>query len=222
MSTLPQRSVDREGGVERVASPREGHLPAEPDEARALVGERPLPRWKPMAKATRVTLFEREVRERLSDAAVEILLGAAEVLSEGQVAAPPVPSLPGGEAFFGSTMLTIDLAAAASVVREPCDAAAARKVAGLMAADARIARRARLVAEREAARIAGRPVRTAATEVRVRADGTCIFIDVEIESEPRRDSDARAQRMDARPRPVAAVPRARLDALREGTDPRPR
>jgi hypothetical protein len=37
-----------------------------------------------MAKASRVTLFEREVKVRLSQAALEILLEAAEVLSEGE------------------------------------------------------------------------------------------------------------------------------------------
>ncbi len=142
------------------------------------VAPRPLPRRKPMAKATRVTLFEREVRERLSDPAVEILLAAAQVMSEGQVAVAPS----GGEAFFGSTMLTIDLATAAGVVREACDDAAARKVAALMASDARIARRARLVAEREATRIAGHAVRAAAAEVRVRAEGARVFIDVDLES----------------------------------------
>ncbi len=111
---------------------------------------------------------------------MEILLGAATVMSEGKVA----PSPEGGEAFFGSTMLTIDLAAAASVVRDACDEEAARKVAALMASDGRIARRARLCAEREASRLAGRPVRAAAAEVRVRAEGSCVFLDVDLEGAP--------------------------------------
>ena len=147
---------------------------------RPAVEESLFPRLKPMAKVTRVTLFEREVRERLSDPAVEILLGAAQVLSEGQATTAPS----GSETFFGSSMVTIDLSLAASAVREPCDEAAAKRVAALMASDPRVARRARSLAEREAARLAGRPIKTAASEVRVRAEGTRVFIDIDFESTP--------------------------------------
>jgi hypothetical protein len=59
-----------------------------------------------MARATRIALFEREVRERLSRAALELVLARAEVISEGQ------RSVRGErDAYFGSTMLTIDLPA---------------------------------------------------------------------------------------------------------------
>ncbi len=132
---------------------------------------------KPMAKATRVTLFEREVRERLSDAAIELLLGAAKVLTEGQLAR----GQQGGEAFFGTTMLTMELAAVADAFRERCDEGAAKKVAALMAGDTRIARRARHTAEREATQLAGRTVKTSASDVRFRADGTSVYIDVDLE-----------------------------------------
>ena len=49
---------------------------------------------KPMARAERVTLFEREVRERLSVAAIEIVLAKAHVLSEGKRAASPTAAQP--------------------------------------------------------------------------------------------------------------------------------
>ena len=141
---------------------------------------------KPMARVTRVTLFEREVRERLSSAAVEILVGSARVLSEGRTD-PGNPALPvaGESAFFGSTMLTIDLAALGSVgeglFREPADEATAARLARHCAGDTRLLRRVRQVAEREAARLAGRRFTQASTEVRVRSQGSTVFIDVDIE-----------------------------------------
>ena len=139
---------------------------------------------KPMARALRVTLFEREVRERLSGAAIELLLSAAEVLSEGGVA-PANPALEGRaagrEAWFGSTMLTIDLARVAAAVREPCDEARAARIAALLVGDTRIGRRVRKVAEREAERMAGRRLEGALCEVRVRSRGTTVFVDVDVE-----------------------------------------
>lgn len=139
---------------------------------------------KPMARVVRVTLFEREVRERLSGAAIELLLSAAEVLSEGGVASAN-PALAGraagSEAFFGSTMLTIDVARLHAAVREPCDVTRAARIAAFIVADARIARRVRKIAEREAERIAGRPLAGALCEVRVRSHDTTVFVDVDIE-----------------------------------------
>jgi hypothetical protein len=132
---------------------------------------------KPMARALRVTLFEREVRERLSGAAVEILLDGAQVLSEGRRSTSPTA----GPVFFGSTMLTLDLALAAELVREPCDAAAAARVAAYLAHDARALARMRQIAAREAERLAGGPLRVRAADVRVRAEGTRVFVDVDVE-----------------------------------------
>src|SRR5690242_5731857 len=115
-----------------------------------------LPRRKPMARADRTSLFEREVRERLSSPAIELLLGRARVLSEGG----PAKALPrpdgtrGPDPFFGSTMLTIDLADLADAVREPLDESTAARVAALLTADARAGKRIRAIAEREACRVA--------------------------------------------------------------------
>ncbi len=55
-----------------------------------------------MAMARRVSLFEREVVVRLAPVAVELLHGAARVLSEGEL---------DGDIYAGSTMLTVDLRA---------------------------------------------------------------------------------------------------------------
>ena len=86
---------------------------------------------RPMARATRIALFEREVRERLSRAALELVLGRAEVISEGQRGLRN-----GRDAYFGSTMLTIDLPSLELLLRDACDAGTARRLAELLEADA--------------------------------------------------------------------------------------
>jgi hypothetical protein len=132
---------------------------------------------KPMARAARVTLFEREIRERLSVAAIEILLERARVLSEGKRSA----SATAARAYFGSTMITIDVATLSSVVRDHCDARAAARIADLMRGDARVTRRVHKLAEREAQRLAAGPVQVRPGEVRVRSQGTLIYLDVDVE-----------------------------------------
>jgi len=132
---------------------------------------------KPMARVQRVTLFEREIRERLSVAAIEILLERAKILSEGQRSASPTAKA----RWFGSTMITVDVAALGDVVREPCDARAAARVAELVAGDARVVKRVQRIAGREADRIAGATVRVRASDVRVRAEGTLVHLDVDVE-----------------------------------------
>jgi hypothetical protein len=132
---------------------------------------------KPMARATRVSLFEREIRERLSLAAIEILLERAQILSEGQRSAAPTAA----RAYFGSTMVTIDVARLGDLVREPCDARSAARVAELVRGDARLARRVEQIAAREAQRLADGPVRVKASEVRVRSQGTLVYLDVDVE-----------------------------------------
>src|SRR5688572_15685573 len=108
-----------------------------------------LPPRRPMARARRVSLFEREIRIGLSSAAVEILFQLASVLSEGA-------REDGG--YFGSTMITIDLGRAAALVSDPCDAGTVRRVADLLAADPRVRDRARALGAAEAARLAGAPM----------------------------------------------------------------
>jgi hypothetical protein len=132
---------------------------------------------KPMARAVRVTLFEREVREKLSVAAIEILLERARILSEGKRSASPTAAT----RYFGSTMITVDVGALGDVVREPCDARAAARVAELIRDDARVTRRVQKIAAREAERLADTPVRVRTGEVRVRAQGTLVHLDVDVE-----------------------------------------
>jgi hypothetical protein len=132
---------------------------------------------KPMARAQRVTLFEREIRERLSVAAIEILLERAKILSEGSRSQSPTAK----SRWFGSTMITVDVAALGDVVREPCDARAANRVAELVSGDARVHKRVQRIAGREADRLAGTTVRVRASDVRVRVQGTLVHLDVDVE-----------------------------------------
>jgi len=145
----------------------------------------PLPQRKPMATARRVSLFDRRVEVRLAPAAHEILFGAAEVLSEGQVE---------GDRFVGSTMVTIDLARAASQISDGCDVATARRIAELLPADERARERARGLAVAEARRCAG-ALDAPQVDLRVRATGRQLHIDLDLEAgldpEARREVEPR-------------------------------
>lgn len=132
---------------------------------------------KPMARATRVGLFEREVRERLSLAALELLLERAEVLSEGQRSTSPTAA----HAYFGSTMITIDVARLGHLFRDPCDARSAARVAELLQEDGRFTRMVQGLAAREAQRLAGGTVRVRPGELHVRSEGTFVYLDIDVE-----------------------------------------
>jgi len=133
---------------------------------------------RPMAQAARIPLFEREVRQRLSQAAVELLFEGAQVLCEGSLGAGATSATQ----FFGSVMVTILLDDLAAQVREAPTDDTAEKVAELMGGDARVLGRLRRLAESEATRIAGRPVRVHSADVRIRAEGPRILVDIDIES----------------------------------------
>jgi hypothetical protein len=126
-----------------------------------------------MASATRVSLFEREIRIRLSSAAVEILFELASVLSEGQL---------DDDGYYGSTMITIDLSRASGLVSDACDASTARRVADLLADDKRVCARAESIAVGEAESRAGCPLRSPQVDLRVRSAGAHVHIDVDVEA----------------------------------------
>ncbi len=129
---------------------------------------------KPMATARRVSLFEREIRFKLSSAALELLFDVADILSEGQLE---------GRGYFGSTMITIDLGRAAHAVRESCDAASAKRVAALLAEDARLKTRAKALATAEAAERAGQKLSRLDVDLRVRSVGSKVHIDLDVEGD---------------------------------------
>ena len=143
-----------------------------------------LPLKKPMAAARRASLFDREVRVRLSSAAVEILFERASILSEGQVE---------GGGYYGSTMITMDCARASHLVSEECDASLADQVADLAGTDERVRERARDIAYREARRLATVELYETQIDVRVRASGTHIHFDLDVEATGESKEQARAQ-----------------------------
>jgi len=133
-----------------------------------------------MAKAAQVGLFFREVRERLSESAVEILLSEAQILSEGQRASGARP-----DDLYGTVMLTVDLARVQEKLRDPCDAATASRVAALMATDPRVRRRVEQIARAEARRLAGARLSAVDVDLTVRARGTKVFIDADLQARGR-------------------------------------
>jgi hypothetical protein len=132
---------------------------------------------RPLARVERISLFEREVRERLGRAALDVIFAAASVISEGQSS-----SRPSREVFHGSTMLTIELGAVAPAVRDACDARAAQRLAALMAEDSAALARVKAVAAAETERISGRRPRALTTEIKVRSRGTTVYVDVDVEA----------------------------------------
>jgi hypothetical protein len=139
--------------------------------------EPPLAARRPMARATRIGLFEREVRERPARAALDLLFARAEVISEGQRT-----QRGGRDAYFGSTMLTFDLPALAVLLRDACDAGTAVRLASLLEEDASVGKRVQELAKREAARVSGATPREVSTHVAIRAQGAKVFIDVDVEA----------------------------------------
>jgi hypothetical protein len=126
-----------------------------------------------MAVARRVSLFERHVSIRLSAVGVDVLLGSGTVLSEGSFA---------GDRYAGSTMITVDLARTQASISDPADAATARRVASLVPADERARTRARKVALAEAHRTAGCALATPSVDLRARAVGHQLHLDLDLEA----------------------------------------
>lgn len=128
---------------------------------------------KPMAGARRVSLFEREIRIKLSGPAIEILFDLGAVISEGQLEQ---------EGYFGSTMITIDISRATGVVSDACDARTARRVADLLSSDSRVRARAKRVAVAEAEARAGCKLRSPQVDMSVRSTGSQVHIDIDVEA----------------------------------------
>ena len=129
-----------------------------------------------MALARRVSLFERDVQVRLAPIAVEILHGAARVLTEGELT---------GDAYAGSTMLTVDLARTADRVSDLPDASTAQRVAFLYAGDDRCRDYARRIALGEARRVAGCDLAAPHIDVESRARGAELLLSMGVEAQRR-------------------------------------
>jgi hypothetical protein len=131
----------------------------------------------PFVQAETLPLFHREVRERLSPTALQVLIERAEIFVEG--ATSKGSSARG--TFLGSALLTLDLAGAERL-RMPRDAATAARLGALLADDT--AARALIIAralEVVRARLAA-PAGLRAGELSVRTDGTRVLVDLELEA----------------------------------------
>jgi hypothetical protein len=147
------------------------------NKSKYLYDETPLLAPRPLLRARKVALTLREVRERPSRAAIDALLARADVLSEGQRT-----TRDGRAMYFGSTMLTVDLALQDDLLRGPCDVTTAQNLVALLDKDAATAAAVRALAAAEVARVSGARPRGVATEIGVRAEGTRIAIDVDVEA----------------------------------------
>jgi hypothetical protein len=129
-----------------------------------------------MAMARRVSLFEREVQVRLAPVAVELLHGAARVLSEGEL---------DGDVYAGSTMLTVDLARTVDRISDPPDSSTAQRIAFLYAADERCREYARRIAVAEARKAAGCDLTAPHIDVESRARGAELHLSLNVEAQRR-------------------------------------
>ncbi|CAN5827162.1 hypothetical protein BH11MYX2_BH11MYX2_15730 [soil metagenome] len=134
------------------------------------------PPRKGMAMTRRVSLFEREVTVRLAPVAVELLHGAARMLTEGEMCA---------DLYEGSTMMTIDLARTIAQISDAPDSTTASRVAFLYAADDRCRAHARRIAMGEARRQAGTELVAAHIDVESRAKGPEIHLSLNVEAQRR-------------------------------------
>jgi hypothetical protein len=134
----------------------------------------PLPR-KPMARVIEVSLLQREVRERLSRAGLELLLSVAGRLSEGHLAEDG--------RYFGSTMLTVEMAALVHRARGASDPDLPRRLAEQLALDPEAVSRLKAIAREEAARLSGGELGgELEVDVGVRAEEGRLCIDLDVEA----------------------------------------
>ena len=146
--------------------------------ARALLG----PMWP---RVRRIPLIRREVRESLSDNALELLFGSAELLIEGDrdlAGERPGERQGDAERTYATVMVTLDLTHCASLLREPADEATAERVAELMRGSASVRRQLIELARPKLAELVDAPPRALRIELLpvVRVAGARILIDGDV------------------------------------------
>jgi hypothetical protein len=130
-----------------------------------------------MVSTRKVSLFRREIKEWISPSALEILIGASEVIAEGSFDTTETDS----PIFLGSIQIKVDLSACASYIQDPLDAAAAKRLTQMILSD-QIARE--VLAElalREAERAAGCALFELQTEMDVSHQGDELRISIDVE-----------------------------------------
>lgn len=125
----------------------------------------------------RIPLIRREVRESLSENALELLFSGAELLVEGD--RDLSSGLDESERVYATVMVTVDLGACAAMLREPADDATAERVAELMRGSASVRRALVELARPKLAALVDAPPRSLRIELlpAVRVAGTRILID---------------------------------------------
>jgi hypothetical protein len=132
---------------------------------------------RPMVQVRRLALIEREIREHLSQTALDAVLACAEILSEGD-ASPGS----GKTVFLGSTMLTCDVATLGDILREPADEGTARRLATLLAGEKSLAARIEAIVRGEVERITRGKPKAVRSDTRIRTQGTRVFLDIDVEA----------------------------------------
>lgn len=132
---------------------------------------------RPLAQVRRIPLIEREIRERLSQAALDAVFAHSEVLSEGETGKGTSK-----DQFTGSTMLTFDVAVLAELLREPADEGTARRLAALLAKERTLNARIEAIVREEVTRITSRTPHKVRGETRIRTQDTRVFLDVDVEA----------------------------------------
>jgi len=132
---------------------------------------------RPIAQVRKIPLIEREIRERLSQAALDAIFANTHVISEGE-------TIKGGGKiqFAGSTMLTIDVEAFGDILREPADEGTARRLAALLAREPSLPHRIESVVRQEVERITTNAPQSVRGETRIRAQGTQVYLDIDVEA----------------------------------------
>jgi hypothetical protein len=127
------------------------------------------PEW---SRVRRVPLIRREIREFLSPNAMEILFDAAEALVECGLDDD-------GTAAYATVMVTVELAAVGTLIREPADAATAVRLAELLQQDGAVARRLAQLARPYLCDVAERSIPASSIEIEhtARAEGERLLVD---------------------------------------------
>lgn len=135
-------------------------------------------RLKGPARAVRHATFRRREHHALSREAEEVLFEHADIMNEGSAST----GSDGLGSYCGSTMLTFDLDAMASRLREPMTDALRGDICAAVEGSVRVRLRAMRLACAEAARrVPESPLGTAQVETRVRLVGGMLHLDVDLE-----------------------------------------
>lgn len=127
------------------------------------------PDW---SRVRRVPLIRREIREFLSPNALEILFDAADALVECGLDSD-------GTAVYATVMVTMDLARVAELIREPADAATAKRLADLLGRDRAVGERLGLLARPYLCEAAERSIPHERIEIEhtARSEGDRLLVD---------------------------------------------